>query len=83
ALEEEIAYLTDYTSPKIVIAEDEEQVDKFLNLEDKIPSVTHIVYCDPRGMRKYDDPRLISIEDLEALGQKLLDKDPTAYQNLV
>ena len=52
ALEEEIAYLVGHTSPKVVIAEDEEQVDKFLGLADRIPSVRCIVYLDPRGMRK-------------------------------
>ena len=44
----------------MVFAEDEEQVDKLLGLGDRIPSVRHIVYSDPRGMRKYRDPRLMS-----------------------
>ncbi|WP_082130396.1 long-chain fatty acid--CoA ligase [Kiloniella spongiae] len=83
ALEDEIAYLTDYTEPKIVIAEDEEQVDKFLNLEDRIPSIKYIIYTDPRGMRKYDDPRLMSLEDLEKIGQASLDKDSNAYDLLI
>ncbi|WP_421780612.1 long-chain fatty acid--CoA ligase [Kiloniella litopenaei] len=83
ALEDEIAYLTDYTEPKVVIAEDEEQVDKFLNLEDRIPSIKHIIYTDPRGMRKYDDPRLMSLEDLEKLGQASLDQDGNAYDLLI
>jgi long-chain acyl-CoA synthetase len=83
ALEEEIAYLLGYTSPKVVIAEDEEQVDKFLGLADRIPTVRRIVYLDPRGMRKYDDPRLISIADLEASGQAALDKDPGCYDRML
>ncbi|MFD2205221.1 long-chain fatty acid--CoA ligase [Kiloniella antarctica] len=83
ALEDEIAYLTDYTEPKIIIAEDEEQVDKFLNLEDRIPSVKYIIYTDPRGMRKYDDPRLMALEELEALGQSVLDEDASAYEKMV
>ncbi len=70
ALEEEIRYLIGYAEPKVVIAEDEEQVDKLLELGDAIPSVQHIVYTDPRGMRKYDDPRLMRLEDLEMLGEK-------------
>ena len=45
--------------PKVIFAEDEEQVDKLLELGDRLPSLRHIVYSDPRGMRKYDDPRLI------------------------
>ena len=83
ALEDEIAYLVDYASPKVVIAEDEEQVDKFLSLAGRIPSVERIIYLDPRGMRKYDDPRLMFIADLEALGQAALDNDPGCYERML
>ncbi len=83
ALEEEIAYLVDYAAPKIVVAEDEEQVDKFLNLEGRIPSVLRIVYVDPRGMRKYDDPRLMSAAELEAAGQAALDADPQRWERML
>ncbi|HEY1363358.1 MAG TPA: AMP-binding protein [Xanthobacteraceae bacterium] len=83
ALEDEIAYLIGYASPKLVIAEDEEQVDKLLSLAERIPSVARIVYLDPRGMRKYDDPRLVPIADLEALGQAALDRDPERYERML
>jgi long-chain acyl-CoA synthetase len=83
ALEDEIAYLCDYTLPKVVIAEDEEQVDKFLNLGGRVPSVKRIVYLDPRGMRKYDDPRLMVIAELEASGQAVLDRDPGCYERML
>src|SRR4029077_5587131 len=83
ALEDEIAYLVDYTSPKVVIAEDEEQVDKFLTLGHRIPSVERIIYLDPRGMRKYDDSRLVFIADLEASGQAALDSDPGCYERML
>jgi long-chain acyl-CoA synthetase len=83
ALEDEIAYLVGHTSPKIVIAEDEEQVDKFLNLAGRIPSVERIVYVDPRGMRKYGDPRLMSLAELEGCGQAILDRDPRCYDRML
>lgn len=83
ALEDEIAYLVGHTSPKVVIAEDEEQVDKFLSLGDRIPSVRRIIYLDPRGMPKYDDPRLMSIAELEASGQAALNDDPGCYERMV
>ena len=83
ALEDEIAYLVDTTSPKVVIAEDEEQVDKFLTLGHRIPSVERIIYLDPRGMRKYDDSRLVFIADLEASGQAALDSDPGCYERML
>ena len=82
-LEDELAYLLDYGRCPVVICEDEEQVDKLLNLEDKIPYVKHIVFDDPRGMRKYDDPRLMSLEALEALGREALAREPNAWQSLV
>ena len=83
ALDAEIRYLIDYAEPKVVIAEDEEQVDKLLELGDQIPSVRAIVYYDQRGMRKYDDPRLIYLEDLEAMGAEALSADAGAYDRLL
>ena len=83
ALEEEVRYLIGYAEPKVVIAEDEEQVDKFLSLAGRIPSVERIIYLDPRGMRKYADPRLMFVADLEASGQAALDSDPGCYERMV
>ncbi len=83
ALEEELSFLLDYAAPKIVVAEDEEQVDKFLGLEERIPSVSHIVYHDTRGMRKYDDPRLVSIEELERMGRERLAREPDWFDATV
>lgn len=83
SLHEEVAYLLNRSNAQVVIAEDEEQCDKLLELGDQIPSVKYIVYCDPRGMRKYDDPRLINIEDIYKSGQQLDKQNPTAYDELV
>ena len=83
ALEEEVRYLISYAEPKIIVAEDEEQVDKLLALGDAIPSVKHIVYTDPRGMRKYDDPRLMRLEELEGLGEQALAKEPDLFAKMV
>ena len=65
-LDEEAAYLLSYGEAKLVFAEDEEQVDKLLALADRVPNLKHIVYSDPRGMRKYDDPRLMEADKLAA-----------------
>ncbi|MCI4664739.1 MAG: AMP-binding protein [Neomegalonema sp.] len=83
ALEQEILYLIGHAKPKVIVAEDEEQVDKLLELGAQIPSVRKIVYHDVRGMRKYDDPRLMPIDELEALGQAALDKAPSRYGDMV
>jgi len=83
ALDEEVAYLLTYGEAKLVFTEDEEQVDKLLGLGDRIPRVRHIVFSDPRGMRKYDDPRLISADALAAKGRDRTAREPTLYDKLV
>ncbi|WP_031412498.1 long-chain fatty acid--CoA ligase [Vibrio parahaemolyticus] len=83
SMHEEVAYLINYAKAKVVIAEDEEQCDKLLELGDEIPSVEFIIYCDPRGMRKYDDPRLIDVEKAYKKGQLIDKADPDKYLNMV
>ncbi|MCX8813416.1 long-chain fatty acid--CoA ligase [Vibrio parahaemolyticus] len=83
SMHEEVAYLINYAKAKVVIAEDEEQCDKLLELGDEIPSVEYIIYCDPRGMRKYDDPRLIDVEQVYKKGQLIDKADPDKYLNMV
>jgi long-chain acyl-CoA synthetase len=82
-LDEEAAYLLNYGEAKLVFAEDEEQVDKLLALADRVPELRHIVYSDPRGMRKYDDPRLLSADRLAALGCERATREPDLYNQLV
>ncbi len=77
SLGKEVTYLLDYGEVKLVFAEDEEQADKLLEIADGLPSLKWIVYNDERGMRKYDDPRLISRKELvekgRAVGPEKLD----------
>jgi long-chain acyl-CoA synthetase len=83
SLSEEVRYLLDYAEVKVVMCEDEEQADKILELADQCPSVRHIIYHDPRGMRKYQDPRLISQEELMRRGDELRRQEPGVYDRLV
>lgn len=83
ALDEEIAYLVTYSDAKVVFAEDEEQVDKLLELGDRIPTVRLIVYSDPRGMRKHSDPRLVSVTELMHHGDAVASEFPALYDEMV
>ena len=82
-LDEEAAYLLNYGEAKLVFAEDEEQVDKLLALAERAPSLKHIIYSDPRGMRKYDDPRLMPADRLAAMGRERAIREPGLYDRLV
>ncbi|WP_035693341.1 long-chain fatty acid--CoA ligase [Azospirillum halopraeferens] len=83
AMDEEVAYLITYADVAVVIAEDEEQVDKLLNLGDRLPTLRHIIYSDPRGMRKYHDPRLMEAAELVRRGEALHAEKPGLYAELV
>jgi long-chain acyl-CoA synthetase len=82
-LDEEAAYLLSYGDAKLVFAEDEEQVDKLLALADRAPNLKHIVYSDPRGMRKYDDSRLMEAGKLATMGRDRAAREPGLYDRLV
>jgi len=82
-LDEEAAYLLNYGQARLVFAEDEEQVDKLLNLADRVPRLKHIVYSDPRGSRKYHDPRLMPADRLAELGRISAAREPDLYDRMV
>jgi len=83
SLDPEVEYLINYAGARVIVAEDEEQVDKILNLSDSLDTVEFIVYCDGRGMRKYDDPRLLSREALFEKADALAQQQPGLYDELV
>ena len=47
-----------------------------------MPHLKHIVYSDPRGMRKYDDPRLMEADKLAAIGRERAAREPGLYDRL-
>ncbi|RZS53095.1 AMP-dependent synthetase/ligase [Sphaerotilus mobilis] len=51
------------------VVEDQEQVDKMLEVREQCPALTRIWFDDPRGLRKYDEPGLDSLDNLVAAGQ--------------
>ncbi len=83
SLNEEVTYLINYADAELIVAEDEEQVDKLLEIADDCPGLKHIVYVDPRGMRKYQDDRLLSMDELLQRGSDLESQQPDLYKALV
>jgi long-chain acyl-CoA synthetase len=68
AVAEEMAYVLDHCNAKIVVAEDQEQVDKLIDVMDDLKDLTHVVFLDPRGMRKYDRSALTGFVELQKIG---------------
>jgi long-chain acyl-CoA synthetase len=79
----EVAYVIDHCDATIVVAEDQEQVDKILEMLDKLPKVRHVVYTDPRGLRKYEHPALLPFEAVEEKGRALHAERPSLWEENV
>ncbi|PLS21897.1 long-chain fatty acid--CoA ligase [Amylibacter cionae] len=69
AVAEEMAYVLDHCSARFVIAEDQEQVDKVLEVQDGLNMLEQVIYLDPRGMRKYDRSKLHDYKEVQAKGR--------------
>ncbi|MBP7488639.1 MAG: AMP-binding protein, partial [Azospira sp.] len=54
---------------RFAIVEDQEQVDKLLEVREQLPQLDHIIYDDPRGMRHYNQPFIHDIEAVMAMGR--------------
>ncbi len=83
AISRELHYVIDHADATIVLAEDQEQVDKILELRAQLPQVRRILYDDPKGMRHYTDPMLVCLTTVQAQGQRLDATRPRLFSELV
>jgi long-chain acyl-CoA synthetase len=75
----EVQYLLADSGARVLIAEDQEQVDKALAVKDDLPDLEHIIYIEPRGIRHhYDDPSLMSWAAFLELGRQHRESHPRA-----
>jgi long-chain acyl-CoA synthetase len=69
AIASELAYVLDHAEVSIVVAEDQEQVDKVLAVRERLPHLKLIVFDDPRGLGDYDEPILKSFGEIQEQGR--------------
>ncbi|MDP3522860.1 MAG: AMP-binding protein [Hydrogenophaga sp.] len=82
ATPEEILHVVNSVHVQFVLAEDQEQVDKALDLRERGAPLQHIVYDNPRGLSKYAAPGLVSWEALQGAGAARLKEAPDLGQRL-
>ena len=79
AISDELARMLEAAEARVIVAEDQEQVDKVLEVRDRLPGLRHIIYYDSRGMYGYEAPGLMSFEETEALGERLHERSPEEF----
>jgi long-chain acyl-CoA synthetase len=77
---EELGYILRGSGARIVVAEDQEQVDKVLSVIGEAPQVTHVVYHDAKGLHGYDEPSLRFFPEVEELGRALHREEPDRFE---
>ncbi len=82
ATPEEIMHVVGSVHVHYVLAEDQEQVDKALDLRERGATLDHIVYDNPRGLSRYTAPGLVSLQQLMADGQARLQAHPDLARQL-
>lgn len=68
AVGDEISYVLNHCNARFVVAGDQEQVDKILEIKKDLKNLKHIIYLDARGMRKYDHAMLSQFHELQKVG---------------
>ncbi len=71
AVGDEIAYVLDHCNARFIVAGDQEQVDKVIDIQDNLEGLEHIIYLDARGLRKYDHSKLTQFQKLQETGRQL------------
>jgi long-chain acyl-CoA synthetase len=85
----ELEYLLAHSEAAVLVAEDEEQLDKALAVRERLPALKKIVLIDPRNVRALDDPMIVTWDDLvgegdvDAYAQAVATIDPTAVALIV
>ena len=77
----EVAYIINHSEARVVVAEDQEQVDKILEMIEDLPLLEKIVYTDQKGMRSYNDSRLIYCSEVEKLGREYERNHPGEFED--
>lgn len=80
---EQVHYLCEDSRTTVLFVENEEQLDKALQVRSQLPLLKKIVVFDMEGLRNFDDSQVMSLDALRALGREHLDEHPQALAERV
>jgi len=65
----QVEYIVDHSSCKILFAENEEQVDKWLRMKGNLDELEYVIYWDKKGLTNLNDPQLLFYDDIMKVGR--------------
>jgi long-chain acyl-CoA synthetase len=79
----QVEYLINDSGSRFYFAEDEEQLDKVLEVRERTPTLEQVIIFDMEGLRHLDDDMCMSFDDLIALGKQYADENPETWQGAI
>jgi long-chain acyl-CoA synthetase len=79
----EIEYIAHNSEARFAVVEDQEQVDKFLQIKDELPLLEKVIYWSYKGLAHYDEPVLMGYRELARLGEVYEEKHPGLFERNV
>ena len=76
---DEMRYILEHAEARFAVVEDQEQVDKLLEVKDQCPTLERIIFNDPRGLRNYDHDILHAYADVQEQGRAYDRDNPGFY----
>jgi long-chain acyl-CoA synthetase len=79
----EVEYYVNHSGSRFVVCQNQEQVDKVLEIRKSLPALQKIIYWDPKGLWNYADPLLINMDQMLAMGRDYDKKYPNVFEESV
>lgn len=76
---DQVKFILNHSDATFLVVEDQEQTDKFLEIREDCPNIKIVIVDDMKGMRQYDDPLLMSFENVQNRGKELSSKQPGLF----
>jgi long-chain acyl-CoA synthetase len=83
SMSRQLEFVIDHSDAVMVMAENQEQVDKVVDIQDKLPKLRKVIYDDPKGMRHYNDEILIPFTEVQAAGRQYAHMHPNDFDEQI
>ncbi|MCA9912016.1 MAG: AMP-binding protein, partial [Anaerolineae bacterium] len=79
----DLLYVIHSTNATFIVAHDQEQVDKALAIQEKVPQIRRVIYWEDKGMWSYDDPWLSTFSEIEEIGREHRQQHPNLFEESI
>lgn len=79
----EVKYYLEHSECRFVVCQDQEQVDKVLEIKNAVPSLDKVIYWDPKGLWNYENPVLSSMDRMIEMGKAFAEHHPNLFEESI